>query len=152
MIRKYTTKDKSRVFELFRLNTPNYFDATEQSDLENYLKNQLEDYFVYIENSKIIGVGGINYSFEEKVACISWDIIDPKWQGRGIGKKLIQFRINHINENPKIEIIRVRTSQYAFQFYGKMGFELDKIEKNYWAKNFDLYLMQMKNSLSNNSV
>ena len=131
MIRKYTTKDKSRVFELFRLNTPNYFDATEQSDLENYLKNQLEDYFVYIENSKIIGVGGINYSFEEKVACISWDIIDPKWQGRGIGKKLIQFRINHINENPKIEIIRVRTSQYAFQFYGKMGFELDKIEKNY---------------------
>ena len=152
MIRKYTTKDKSRVLELFRLNTPNYFDATEQSDLENYLKNQLEDYFVYIENSKIIGVGGINYSFEEKVACISWDIIDPKWQGRGIGKKLIQFRINHINENPKIEIIRVRTSQYAFQFYGKMGFELDKIEKNYWAKNFDLYLMQMKNSLSNNSV
>ena len=120
--------------------------------MENYLKNQLEDYFVYIENSKIIGVGGINYSFEEKVACISWDIIDPKWQGRGIGKKLIQFRINHINENPKIEIIRVRTSQYAFQFYGKMGFELDKIEKNYWAKNFDLYLMQMKNSLSNNSV
>ena len=152
MIRKYTTKDKSRVFELFRLNTPNYFDATEQSDLENYLKNQLEDYFVYTENFKIIGVGGVNYSFEEKVACISWDIIDPKWQGRGIGKKLIQFRINHINENPKIEIIRVRTSQYAFQFYGKMGFELDKIEKNYWAKNFDLYLMQMKNSLSNNSV
>ena len=152
MIRKYTIRDKSRVLELFRLNTPIYFDPTEQSDLENYLKNQLEDYFVYIENFKIIGVGGINYSFEEKVACISWDIIDPKWQGRGIGKKLIQFRINHINENPKIEIIRVRTSQHAFQFYGKMGFELDKIEKNYWAKNFDLYLMQMKNSLSNNSV
>jgi N-acetylglutamate synthase-like GNAT family acetyltransferase len=152
MIRKYTTKDKSRVLELFRLNTPNYFDASEESDFIKYLDHEREDYFVYEEHSKIIGVGGINYSFEEKVACISWDIIDPKWQGRGIGKKLIQFRINHINENPKIEIIRVRTSQYAFQFYGKMGFELDKIEKNYWAKNFDLYLMQMKNSLSNNSV
>jgi len=47
MIRKYTTKDKSRVLDLFRLNTPNYF--------ENYLKNQLENYFVYIENFKIIG-------------------------------------------------------------------------------------------------
>ena len=152
MIRKYTTKDKSRVLELFRLNTPNYFDASEEADFIKYLDHEVEDYFVYEQNSKILGAGGINYFLEEKVACISWDIIDPKWQGRGIGKKLIQFRINHINENPKIEIIRVRTSQYAFQFYGKMGFELDKIEKNYWAKNFDLYLMQMKNSLSNNSV
>jgi hypothetical protein len=26
-----------------------------------------------------------------------------------------------------------------------MGFELEKIEKEYWAKNFDLYLMQMRN-------
>jgi len=25
-----------------------------------------------------------------------------------------------------------------------MGFELEKTEKEYWAKNFDLYLMQMK--------
>ena len=145
MIRKYTTIDKSRVLELFRLNTPNYFDASEESDFIKYLDHEREDYFVYEEHSQIIGVGGVNYSFEEKVACISWDIIDPKCQGRGIGKVLLQFRINHINQNPKIEIIRVRTSQHAFQFYGKMGFELEKIEKNYWAKNFDLYLMQMKN-------
>mgnify|MGYP000406603425 FL=1 len=55
MIRKYTTKDKSRVLDLFRLNTPNYFDASEESDFVNYLKNQLENYFVYIENFKIIG-------------------------------------------------------------------------------------------------
>ena len=145
MIRKYTTKDKSRVFELFRLNTPNYFDATEQSDLENYLKNQLEDYFVYIENSKIIGAGGINYYLKENRARISWDMIDPKWHGIGIGKKLTQHRINHLNSSPKIEFISVRTSQLAYQFYEKMGFELDEVKKDHWAKNFDLYLMHMKN-------
>jgi len=47
--------------------------------------------------------------------------------------------------NPKIDIISVRTSQHAYKFYEKMGFELVKITNDYWAKNFDLYLMQMKN-------
>ena len=145
MIRKYTTKDKSRVLELFRLNTPNYFDASEEADFIKYLDHEVEDYFVYEQNSKILGAGGINYFLEEKSARISWDMVDSKSQGKGIGKKLTQHRINHLKGNPKIEIIRVRTSQHAYKFYEKMGFELEKIEKEYWAKNFDLYLMQMKN-------
>ena len=40
------------------------------------------------------------------------------------------------------------TSQHAYQFYEKMGFELEKIEKEYWAKNFDLYIMQTRNNIN----
>ena len=72
-------------------------------------------------------------------------MVDSNSQGKGIGKKLTQHRINHLKGNLEINIIRVRTSQHAYKFYEKMGFELEKIEKEYWAKNFDLYLMQMKN-------
>ena len=39
----------------------------------------------------------------------------------------------------------LRTTQLAFQFYEKMGFELDKTKKDFWAKGFDLYQMKMKN-------
>ena len=145
MIRKYTKKDKSDILELLLQNTPEYFDPSEETEFINYLDNELEDYFVYEVNAKIIGAGGINYFLEEKSARISWDMVDSKSQGKGIGKKLTQHRINHLKGNPKIEIIRVRTSQHAYKFYEKMGFELEKIEKEYWAKNFDLYLMQMKN-------
>ncbi|MEO5790031.1 MAG: GNAT family N-acetyltransferase [Gelidibacter sp.] len=148
MIRAYTNKDKSKVIELLRKNTPEYFDPSEESDFEKYLENEVEDYFVYEQNSEIIGAGGINYFPEEKLARISWDMINPKSQGNGIGKELIQYRINLLNANPSIEFIMVRTSQLVHKFYGKMGFELEKVEKDFWAKNFDLYQMQMKNKIS----
>jgi ribosomal protein S18 acetylase RimI-like enzyme len=36
----------------------------------------------------------------------------------------------------------VRTSQHAWRFFEKMGFELQKTEKNFWAPGFDLYQMK----------
>jgi [ribosomal protein S18]-alanine N-acetyltransferase len=145
MIRNYTKKDKSTLIELLRQNTPEYFDLSEERDFIQYLDHQVEDYFVYEEHSKIIGAGGINYFIEEKSARISWDMIALKSQSRGVGKKITLHRINLLMRNPKIDIITVRTSQHAYKFYEKMGFELVKITNDYWAKNFDLYLMQMKN-------
>ena len=143
MIRKYSNQDRVGVLELLRKNTPGYFDVSEETDFENYLDNELEDYFVYEQNSEIIGAGGINYFPKEKLARIAWDMIDPPFHGKGIGKELVQFRLNHLREQD-IELIIVRTSQVAYKFYEKMGFELERIEKDFWAKNFDLYLMRME--------
>lgn len=133
---------------LLRQNTPKYFDLSEESDFENYLDHKVEDYFVYEEHSEIIGAGGMNYFPEQKIARISWDIIAPTSQGKGIGKKLIHYRINYLKGHPEIEMIKVRTSQIAYKFYEKMGFELESIETNFWAENFDLYQMQMVNKPS----
>ena len=55
MIRKYTKKDKSVLIELLRQNTPQYFDPSEESEFEYYLDSEVEDYFVYENNTKIIG-------------------------------------------------------------------------------------------------
>ena len=62
-----------------------------------------------------------------------------------IGKKLTKYRINHLNSNSKIESIIVRTTQRVFKFYVKLGFELERVEKDFWAKDFDLYQMKMNN-------
>jgi len=145
MIREYSDSDKQKIIELLRQNTPKYFDPSEEIDFERYLENEIEEYFVYEENSEIIGAGGINYFPTERVARISWDMIDPKHQGKGIGEKLTKHRINHLKKKTNIDIVIVRTTQLAYKFYEKMGFELEKIEKDFWAKNFDLYQMKMNN-------
>jgi len=152
MIRKYLNSDKPKIIELLRKNTPQYFDSSEEKDFENYLNNEIEDYFVYEINSEIIGAGGINYFTEQKLARISWDMIDPNSQGNGIGKKLTQYRINHLKEKEHIELIVVRTTQLVCKFYEKMGFELEKIEKDFWAKGFDLYQMEMNIKTNANNV
>ncbi|MDO6759721.1 GNAT family N-acetyltransferase [Tamlana sp. 2_MG-2023] len=147
MIRKYINKDRHQVIELLRQNTPKYFASSEETDFENYLKNEVEDYFVYEQHSQIIGAGGINYFPTKKTARISWDMIHPNYHGKGIGKALTLYRINHLLENQNIEFIVVRTTQLAFQFYEKLGFKLIRIEKDFWAENFDLYEMKMPNKV-----
>lgn len=143
-IRKYTDKDKSGVLDLLKYNTPEYFDPSEERELIAYLDNEIEDYFVVEEDRKIIGSGGINYFPEEKTARISWDIIAPKYQGKGVGKQLTLHRLDYIRKSDSVESIVVRTSQLVYKFYKNVGFKLEKVEKDYWAKGFDLYLMKME--------
>jgi N-acetylglutamate synthase-like GNAT family acetyltransferase len=61
------------------------------------------------EEGKIVGAGGIKYKPQSKAAVISWDMIKPTEHGKGIGRKLTQHRIQHINTKPDIEKIIVRT-------------------------------------------
>ena len=114
MIRPYKIEDKEKLIDLLRFNIPQYFDPAEESDFIAYLKCFTDNYFVVEENGQIIGCGGFNYSEysdEKSIANISWDIIHPDFHGKGIGKKLTQFRINKIKQNATINIIRVRTTQ-----------------------------------------
>lgn len=64
-------------------------------------------------------------------------------QGKGIGKELVRHRVEHIKKNSTAKIIVVRTSQHASGFYAKLGFQLVRTEKDFWAEGFDLYQMTM---------
>jgi ribosomal protein S18 acetylase RimI-like enzyme len=143
MIRKYSNTDKPAVIELLKQNTPKYFDFCEEKDFENYLDNEIEDYFVYQEGSEILGAGGINYFLNEKTARISWDMVAPAAQGKGIGTILTEYRLNYLKENLNVEQIIVRTTQPAYPFYERLGFELERVEIKFWSENFDLYQMKM---------
>ncbi|WP_162428774.1 GNAT family N-acetyltransferase [Pontibacter pudoricolor] len=143
MIRPYIPTDKPALIALLKLNIPQYFAETEETDFIEYLDEHLEDYFVMEEAQTIVGAGGINYFCSERLARLSWDIVHPEFQGKGIGTKLTQHRINHIRNNPTIDTVIVRTSQLVYMFYEKQGFALVHTEKDYWAKGFDLYQMRL---------
>ena len=141
-IRELNNSDFEKVINILKLNVPKYFAASEINDFQDYLNNEIEYYFVVEVNNKLIGSGGINLDFENKVAKIAWDIIDPKYQGKGVGKQLLNYRINYIkNHFPNFSII-VRTSQIVYKFYEKNGFRLVETHKDFWAKGFDMYKME----------
>lgn len=146
-IRAYKSSDKEHLIKLIRLNIPAYFEVSEEEDFINYLERELEDYFVVEDENtnQIIGCGGINYiSTKTSVSArISWDMIHPNFQGKGIGNQLLCHRIEHIR-NKNIVSVSVRTSQLAYKFYQKIGFTLEKVEKDFWAEGFDLYFMKLE--------
>ena len=104
----------------------------------------MEEYFVYEYNSEIIGDGVINYVPLENLARLSWYIIAPQSQGNGIVTKLMQHRTDRLHSNLNVGLIVVRTTQLAHKFYEKLGSQSKKVEKGFWSKNFDLYLMVNK--------
>lgn len=140
-IREYILNDKDKVLAILKLNVPEYFAESEIQEFEDYLKYKIEQYFVAAMGDEIIGAGGINFEDNGKSAKISWDFIDPKFKGKGVGQSLLKYRVNFIKSNYNAVTIKVRTSQLAYKFYEKNGFSLKEIEKDYWATGFDLYSM-----------
>ncbi len=144
-IRPYTAKDKNSVLDLFDLNVPSYFSSEERLELEYYLENEIDYYFVIEMDNLIVGCGGINFEITKTKGIISWDIIHPEFQNKKLGTALLLYRLDALKNMPGIVKIIVRTSQHTYQFYQKKGFELLETTKDYWAQGFDLYYLEYKN-------
>lgn len=143
-IRPYCTQDKEALKLVFQANTPLYFDKEEALDYVNYLQYELESYYVLVLDKQVIGAGGINYFPESQSARLSWDLLLPEHHGRGYGKALTLYRIKEVRQRRDVNQLIVRTSQLAYKFYQKMGFELEHVEVDYWAVGYDLYLLRME--------
>lgn len=139
IIRPYQASDLSEVLNLLSSNIPTYFAPEEYEDLKTYLAHEIEDYYVVEQDNHIVAAGGINY--KEQDAYISWDFVDANMHGTGIGKQLLQYRLDRILKRGKVKRIIVRTSQFAYGFYEKNGFVIKEQHKDYWAPGFDMIFM-----------
>lgn len=143
-IREYQTTDKCEVINLIKLNTPKYFAVEEENDINKYLEIERELYYVLLYDQKIVGCGGINFADNHTTGKISWDLFHPDYQGKSLGTRLLKYRIDKLNSIIGLQKITVRTSQIAYKFYEKQGFELFEIKKDYWAEGLDMYHMEYK--------
>ena len=143
----YNANDKIHVLDLLALNTPQYFAPAEYADFDNYLDNLVDDYFVVKSDNKIVACGGINYFPEQAKAHISWDIVHPHFQRKGIGQQLLQYRLNIIKNKSEISSIIVNTSQLVEAFYAANGFVRIALEKDFWGTGIDLVRMEFQKSL-----
>ena len=110
--------------------------------MDAYLERERELYYVLLHEERIVGCGGINFADGGTGGKISWDMVHPQYRGKSLGTRLLRHRIEKLEAMRSVRRITVRTSQLAFGFYEKRGFELKGIEKDYWAEGFDLYRME----------
>ncbi len=63
--------------------------------------------------------------------------IDPKWRGRGLGRRLLEDTLRLIRlEGVKIVTLQVRSSNSAaLSLYQKVGFKIVGVRKKYYSDN-----------------
>lgn len=141
LLRPYQPNDFQQAINLFLLNTPQFFCPPEQQDLEEYLKEEIEYYFVMEEEGIILASGGCNIMGD--IGCLSWYIVHPGHHGRGLGKQLAEHNLQLLKNHKDVTKIKVRTSQLVYQFYEKLGFVLMNTQDNYWGEGMHLYEMEL---------
>lgn len=118
-IKPYEQKYLSRLKEIFSQNVPEYFDADEWSDFENFVAKESCPYFV-VEADGII-TGAFGYAMDDATTgAIVWIFFDPTVQSRGQGTAAIA----HCHEGIQSlggKSVRSRTSQKTEGFFAKMG-------------------------------
>ena len=99
------------------------------------LKEELDEIYLLYIDSKLVGCIGLNYDLSGKniswipekyyarsdVGFIELFIVSPKFQGRGLGKKLFLLALNRLRELGKIGYVVTFPDLEALKFYEKMG-------------------------------
>lgn len=144
MIRPYDIRDKEKLVEIFLLNVPKYFASKERYDYEDYLDKYGETYFTIEHNGQIAGGTGYYINNEKKSGNITWIFFHPEYQGSGLGRKAVEYCLSAFRTFPGVDRSIVNTSQFAFKFFEKLGYELKRTEKDYWAEGLDLFEMEKR--------
>ncbi len=143
MIRPYKPIDKEALLEIFKCNTPKYFDIKEISDFEDYLEHNSDTYLSIELNNTIVGGTGYFVNEDDHSGRITWIFFHPNYAGMGLGKQSVQYCLDILSKDNRVEKYMITTSQFAYQFFEKFGFVITKMEKEYWGPGLDLYEMEM---------
>ncbi|MFA5747280.1 MAG: GNAT family N-acetyltransferase [Candidatus Paceibacterota bacterium] len=122
--------DKFLGLEKLAAGTPIYSAMTDKEDAFNEIsKNTV--YFIEKDGET---VGNISYEIKEsKTAYISGLMVDPRFQGQGIGKQAMAMIIEELKDMEKIELVTHPRNTKALMMYLPLGFEIDKWIDNYFG-------------------
>ena len=150
MIRKIKQSDKNVIEEM--LNNISSFTQDEVSvamELINVALNFKEqtDYniFVYVEKNKILGYYCTGKRpLTDAVYDLYWIVVDVGYQGKGIGKKLLQHAEKFVNQQKGrwllIETSSMDNYQKTRKFYMNNKFEIISKINDFYKLNDDLII------------
>jgi ribosomal protein S18 acetylase RimI-like enzyme len=140
-VRNYTPDDAESLLAIFRKNVPAAFGEQEIDDYAGFLPKNKDPYFVAESNGRVTGACGYYLIREGSAARICWILADPELRGAGSGSALLKHVLDQIRTHPLVTTIECETSQVAYVFFEKFGFQLHYTKPNHWAPGLDLYFM-----------
>jgi len=152
ILRRFELRDLPRVISINRRCLPeNYSESFFISHYENFPEiflvaekdGEVVGYIMCRIESDFSGISFIPFSFPKKGHIISIAVL-PEHQRKGIGRALIEKALENMAKiyNAKKCYLEVRVSNYpAINLYKKVGFEVQRIVRGYYADGENAYIM-----------
>ncbi|WP_089807780.1 GNAT family N-acetyltransferase [Chitinophaga sp. YR627] len=142
----YTAIWKAACMEAFVSNVPDYFTSAEIVQFEDWLDKMSEErmywhYYVVLSEDSLIGCGGFVY--EEKLSRVTfaWGLVHRNFHKQGMGKLLLQYRLDRIRTlYPGADII-LDTTQFSYTFFEQYGFVTVKYTEDGYTTGMHRYDM-----------
>lgn len=156
MIRKFREEDAGQVSRLIKRTL---YEVNAKDYEEKYLKDENialtaealikraeeNSYYVFEEDGKIVGVGGIgSYLNKKDESYIMSVFVLPEYIGKGFGRKILEA-LEKDEYFTRAKRIEVASSITALNFYRKLGYEfkdgndkLNEVEQNYRLEKFNV--------------
>lgn len=113
------------------------------ADFEEYLEQHGDTYLTIEQEGEIAGGTGYVFTHNHTTGQITWIFFHPDFAGKGLGKLAVQHCLDIFRSQPGITKLLVTTSQLAYRFFEKFGYQLVATEKDHWGPGLDLYTMEM---------
>jgi N-acetylglutamate synthase-like GNAT family acetyltransferase len=137
MHRPYRPLDKGAVLRIFEANVPRFILPHERTDFAAFLDGLPHTgYYVVMEDEegKVVACGGFSFR-QEGEAELCWGMVDPEYQGLGIGGSLRLLRMQLMTEIPNLKKVRLSTSQNDAPFFESYGFKIVQVVPDGYGKH-----------------
>lgn len=122
-VRLWKAEDTDTCLEIYRLNAPGRFPAEVEQEFGETLKRNDDSMLVIEHQGCVVACGGT--SLTGTCATLSYGLIHPEFQGRGIGRLLLLSRLARLHGPPMIVLIyAVEASIGYYERYGFARFSL----------------------------
>ena len=129
---KATIADADTFIELEKkvMGVKMYSGITDKDEARSEIKNN-EVYFIK-KDSKIIG--STEYQIKSPGhAYMGGLVIDPSFQGQGIARKAIEFRLDKLKDMKRIDLVTHPHNSKIIRMYLSYGFIIEAWEDNYYG-------------------
>jgi GNAT superfamily N-acetyltransferase len=134
-LRAYEPADLPACLALFDGNVPRYFTIGERSEFEDFLRAGPPGYVVAERDGRVVACGG--WYARDGEARLCWGLAQRELHGQGIGRALLDARLQAIREAGGVGAVSITTSQLSEGFFVKQGFEVTEREVDGLAPGLD---------------
>ncbi|WP_428380009.1 GNAT family N-acetyltransferase [Nevskia ramosa] len=136
--RPYRPEDRAACLAAFDSNVPVYFDASERADFEAFLDQHPGRYFVAMDaDGQVQGCAGYALNTAGEAADLCWAMVHRQQHRAGLGRLLLDARLQAIRSEGSVREVRLSTSQHAAGFYQRFGFVTKLIVPGGFAPGID---------------